>query len=96
VTMPEESPLDAASRRLDKALQRLGHAVDGQLEREHLVREAEAEVQRMTADRSRLAGELDTCLSRAERLENANREVSRRLVAAMETIRSVLERRKEA
>jgi hypothetical protein len=47
----------------------------------------------MTADRSRLASELDTALTRAERLETANREVSRRLVTAMEAIRDVLSRR---
>ena len=94
--MSAESPLDVASHRLEKAVLRLGHAVDAQLEREAIVREAEEEVQRMTADRGRLAGELDSALARSERLEHANREVSRRLVGAMETIRSVLERRKEA
>ena len=53
---------------------------------------AEAEVQRMNADRSRLAQELDNSEARAERLEEANKEVSRRLVTAMETIRAVLDR----
>ncbi|MBC8130626.1 MAG: DUF4164 domain-containing protein [Rhizobiaceae bacterium] len=94
--MSAESPLDAAAVRLQKALSRLERAVDGQIEREAIVREAEEEVQRQTADRGRLAGELDSALARADRLEQANREVSRRLVAAMETIRSVVERRKEA
>jgi hypothetical protein len=84
-----------ASDRLDRALQRLDRAIDGQIERETFVRDAEEEVQRMTADRSRLAGELDGALSRADRLERANREVSRRLVNAMEQIRGVLERRRE-
>ncbi|AAL51493.1 hypothetical cytosolic protein [Brucella melitensis bv. 1 str. 16M] len=49
-------------------------------------------MQRMNADRSRLAQELDQSEARAERLEAANREVSRRLVTAMETIRAVLDR----
>ncbi|KQT54359.1 hypothetical protein ASG43_01755 [Aureimonas sp. Leaf454] len=88
-------PLTLASQRLDRALQRLDRAIDGQIEREVFVRDAEEEVQRMTADRSRLAGELDGALARAERLEKANREVSRRLVNAMEQIRGVLERRRE-
>ena len=34
----------------------------------------------------------DTSEARAERLEDANKEVSRRLVTAMETIRAVLDR----
>ena len=49
-------------------------------------------MQRLNADRSRLAQELDTSEARAERLEEANKEVSRRLVTAMETIRAVLDR----
>ncbi|GGD09369.1 DUF4164 domain-containing protein [Aureimonas glaciei] len=93
--MPADNPLDAVSLRLQQALERLDKAVDGQLERESIVREAEEQVQRMTADRGRLAGELDTALAKSERLEHANREVSRRLVGAMETIRTVLERRQE-
>ena len=43
---------------------------------------------RVHADRSRLAQELDQAEFRANRLEEVNREVSRRLVTAMETIRS--------
>ena len=54
--------------------------------------DAEAEVQRMNADRSRLAQELDGAQARAVRLADANKEVSRRLVTAMETIRAVLDR----
>ena len=46
----------------------------------------------MNADRAKLATELDSSEARAERLEEANKEVSRRLVTAMETIRAVLDR----
>ena len=67
-------------------------AVAAKLEHERDYSEAEAEVQRMNADRSRLAQELDNSEARAERLEDANKEVSRRLVTAMETIRAVLDR----
>ncbi len=62
------------------------------VEREQDYSEADAELQRMNADRSRLAQELDNSEARAERLEDANKEVSRRLVTAMETIRAVLDR----
>jgi hypothetical protein len=50
------------------------------------------ELQRLGEDRSKLALDLDQSAARSARLEEANREVSRRLVAAMESIRAVLER----
>ncbi len=43
------------------------------------------------ADRSRLASDLDAQAARARQLETANREVARRIDAAMESIRAVLE-----
>ena len=78
--------------RLDKALQRLDDAVDRSAELRSEYADAEEEVQRLNADRARLAGELDQAEARSERLEEVNREVSRRLVTAMETIRAVLDR----
>jgi DNA repair exonuclease SbcCD ATPase subunit len=75
-----------------RRFQSLEDAVDRQLEVRENYRDAEEEVQRMNADRSKLAGELDTAEARAERLEDVNKEVSRRLVTAMETIRAVLDR----
>jgi molecular chaperone GrpE (heat shock protein) len=78
--------------RLGKAIESLESAVHSRLEQDQDYPEAEAEVQRMNADRSRLAQELDNSEARAERLEEANKEVSRRLVTAMETIRAVLDR----
>ena len=73
-------------------MEALETAVNVHLERDFDYSEAEAEVQRMNADRARLAHELDNSEARAERLEEANKEVSRRLVTAMETIRAVLDR----
>ena len=78
--------------RLDRALQRLDDAVDRSAEMRSEYADAEEEVQRLNADRARLAGELDQAEARSERLEEVNREVSRRLVTAMETIRAVLDR----
>ncbi len=46
---------------------------------------------RSAADRSRLASDLDAAAARARALETTNREVAKRLDAAIETIRSVLE-----
>ena len=67
-------------------------AVGLRLDHDQDYSEAEVEVQRMNADRAQLATELDNSEARAERLEEANKEVSRRLVTAMETIRAVLDR----
>ncbi|MBC2886944.1 DUF4164 domain-containing protein [Ochrobactrum sp. CM-21-5] len=90
--MAPEATLRQVLERLEKALNTLEEAVDLRLDKEGDFVEAEEEVQRMNADRSRLAQELDQSEARAERLEAANREVSRRLVTAMETIRAVLDR----
>ncbi|MET3661445.1 DUF4164 domain-containing protein [Aquamicrobium ahrensii] len=90
--MTGETTLKEVIARLGKAMESLENAVAARLEHERDYAEAEAEVQRMNADRSRLAQELDNSEARAERLEEANKEVSRRLVTAMETIRAVLDR----
>ncbi|PLP59872.1 hypothetical protein CYK37_06700 [Mesorhizobium loti] len=90
--MTGETTLREVISRLGKAIEGLEDAVAAKLESERDYSEAEAEVQRMNADRSRLAQELDNSEARAERLEDANKEVSRRLVTAMETIRAVLDR----
>ena len=90
--MASEITLRQAIEQLEKAMTTLEQAVELRLEKEGEFVEAEEEVQRMNADRSKLAQELDLSEARAERLETANREVSRRLVTAMETIRTVLDR----
>jgi hypothetical protein len=90
--MTGETTLREAIGRLGKAIETLEAAVAARLEERVDATEVEAEVQRMNADRAKLAQELDNSEARAERLENANREVSRRLVTAMETIRAVLDR----
>ena len=90
--MTGDVTLKEVINRLGKAIATLEDAVATRFERDHDYAEAEAEVQRMNADRARLAQELDASEARAERLEGANKEVSRRLVTAMETIRAVLDR----
>lgn len=90
--MAAENSLDQALERITRALTMLENAVEARLEGQGQLDEIEEEVQRMNADRSRLAQELDKSESRAERLEQANKEVSRRLITAMETIRAVIER----
>jgi hypothetical protein len=78
--------------RINAALDALEAAAEARLERDDEHAEADAEVQRMNVDRGRLAQELDAAEAKAERLAEVNREVSRRLVSAMETIRAVLDK----
>jgi len=86
-----QSGVGGALQRLDRALDLMEQAVGARLERESDLLDAEAEVQRMGADRARLAESLDHAEAKAQRLESTNREVSRRLVDAMEAIRAVLD-----
>lgn len=90
--MPVEKTAQSALEALKKALTQLDNEVDRQVETSRSSTEATAELGRMIEDRSRMALELDQSQDRANRLEEANREVSRRLVTAMETIRAVLDR----
>jgi hypothetical protein len=89
--MADTASLDAALTRLDQALARLERAVERRLSADSTITGLETEIARLGEDRSRLAVDLDGAVARAGRLEDANREVSRRLVTAMGTIRSVLD-----
>ncbi|WP_083202227.1 DUF4164 domain-containing protein [Stappia indica] len=83
--------VDAALERLARAVSRLDATVQRRLESDMSLGGLQEELQRLGEDRSSLAATLDTAEARVARLEDANREVSRRLVSAMESIRSVLE-----
>jgi chromosome segregation ATPase len=90
--MPTGKNMEAALAELRQAVSGLENAVEMRIERQREQGEIENEVRRVHTDRSRLAQELDQAEFRANRLEEVNREVSRRLVTAMETIRAVLDR----
>ncbi|HUG62565.1 MAG TPA: DUF4164 domain-containing protein [Methylomirabilota bacterium] len=89
--MAEPASLDAALAKLDQALARLESAAEHRLSADGTIAGLETQIARLGEDRSRLAVDLDGAVARAGRLEDANREVSRRLVAAMESIRTVLD-----
>ena len=87
---------NAALKRLEAALDFLEGAVERRLEGTLEVAGLENELHRLGTDRSLLAQSLDAAEARTARLEEANTEVSRRLVTAMESIRSVLDRQQGA
>ncbi len=90
--VPPEKTVKTAIEELRDAVDGLGRALDGRFEREQSSNDIKREVHRAHEDRARLAQELDQSQFRANKLEEVNREVSRRLVTAMETIRAVLDK----
>ena len=90
--MTADKTIQIALSELGSAINSLENAIDMRIERQRENGEVESEVKRVHEDRARLAQELDQSQFRANRLEEVNREVSRRLVTAMETIRAVLDR----
>jgi hypothetical protein len=85
-----QSVTEQAVRRLEAALQGLEQAVDDRLSRAVGADGLAEEVQMLTSDRARLAETLDQVQAHAGKLETINRDVSRRLDKAIETIREVL------
>jgi hypothetical protein len=79
-----------ASRRLDEALLHLEQSVRSAKGRLQALDGAEAEVRRLAGERTRLATELDRSQSHARQLDQKADEVSRRLVDAMEGVKTVL------
>lgn len=93
--MAGDGDFEQSEARLQAAADGLSTAIETRIARESVLIDFEAAIQRMTADRGRLARELDNALARSERLEKANREVSHRLVDAMERVRDVIAPSKE-
>jgi hypothetical protein len=89
--MIDATPIDSATRRLTLALDALEAAVDRKIEIERSRTILTEQVHALDEDRSRLASELDAQTARARRLEAANRDIARRIDAAMDNIRAVLE-----
>lgn len=83
--------MDAALQRLTKAISSLEVSIERRIHADRSLNDLQSDLQRLGEDRSRLANDLDKVEARANRLEDANKDVSRRLVSAMETIRNVLD-----
>jgi hypothetical protein len=89
--MTEQTAIEQATRRLSQALDALDAAVENRMELDRSRAALAEQVHALDADRSRLAAELDSQVGKARRLESANHDIARRLDAAMENIRAVLE-----
>ena len=85
-----EEGYEAAAARLERALSRLDSSVRSLNGRIRSHSRIEADTQKILGERAHFAAELDKVSARAQRLDDSAAEVSRRLVAAMETVREVL------
>ena len=85
--------IEAALKRLESALDLLEGVIERQIEGALHVASLENELHRLGTDRSELAQSLDAAEARTALLERANREVSQRLVAAMDSIRTMIDGR---
>ena len=90
-TVTESSAIDAATKRLTSALEGLEAVAERRREANRAEDGLVDQLHALGADRSRLASDLDAVTARARTLESTNHEVARRLDAAIETIRSVIE-----
>jgi hypothetical protein len=89
--MTDAGGIEAATRRLMLALDGLEAAAERRREADRVELGLADQLHVLGADRSRLASDLDAVMARARVLETTNQEVGRRLEAAIETIRSVIE-----
>jgi hypothetical protein len=89
--MSDPSAVEQVTRRLAQALDMLDAAVERRIEIDRSRAILTEQVHALDADRSKLAADLDAQLAKVRDLEAANRDVARRLDAAMENIRAVLE-----
>lgn len=89
--MNEQTAIEQATRRLTQALDALDAAVERRVEADKSAAALGQQVHVLAADRSKLAADLDAQVSRSKSLEAANRDIARRIDAAMENVRLVLE-----
>jgi septal ring factor EnvC (AmiA/AmiB activator) len=89
--MSDTGSVDAASRRLALAMDALEAAVEHRRELDRGQADLSEQLHALGSDRSRLAAHLDSAAARIRTLEVTNREVSRRLDTAIESVRGVLE-----
>ncbi|MGI8526495.1 MAG: DUF4164 family protein [Pseudolabrys sp.] len=88
--MTEPSAVDAAVKRLALALDALDAAVERRREADRSEENLARQLHALGVDRTRLAASLDGEAARSRQLEDANREIARRLDSAIASIQSVL------
>ena len=85
------SPLDSAVKRLALAIDALDAAVERRRDADRNEETLAQQLHDLGVDRTRLAASLDGETARTRKLEDTNREIARRLDAAMASIQTVLD-----
>jgi len=88
---PEGEEYVMAEQRVEQALNRLESSLRSLNGRVRSIARIENDVAQLEKERAMLASELGVVSGRAKKLDQGASEVSRRLVNAMEEVRSVLE-----
>jgi hypothetical protein len=88
---PVPSSLDSAVKRLALALDALDAAVERRRDADRNEETLAQQLHDLGVDRTRLAASLDSETARTRKLEDTNREIARRLDAAMASIQTVLD-----
>lgn len=83
---------EGAGARLERALGRLEASVRSLNGRMRTHARIEVDTNRLISERAKLASDLDKAAARAKRLDDSAHEVSVRLIEAMETVRTVLQK----
>jgi hypothetical protein len=89
--MTDPGAIDAAARRLASAMDALQGAVARKREADTGGDGVAKQLHVLGTDRARLASELDAAAAHARKLEDTNREVTRRIEVAMGTIQKLLD-----
>ncbi|WP_341760527.1 DUF4164 family protein [Candidatus Endowatersipora endosymbiont of Watersipora subatra] len=84
--------IEQAMESFNSAVAGLSKVVDLHIEKNHKVVDSKEEVQRLASESANLARSLDEAETRAKCLAETNREVSHRLVKAMELVRVALDK----
>jgi L-lactate utilization protein LutB len=87
----DATKVEAATKRLQSALDALEGAVERRLERDQGHAALASQVHAFDSDRARLAAELDATSARARELETASREVAQQLDEAIAGIAAIID-----
>lgn len=91
VSDSDPNAIETATRRLMAALEALEAAVERRREADGEEERLAERIHALGTDRSRLTNELDAMTAQARALETVNRDVAKRLDAAIGSVRAVLE-----
>ncbi len=85
-----ENSIEVASIRLDHAMANLEAVVSHNLDQNKIISQLQGKIENLSLQKTKLSSDLEKSSIREKKLDKSASEVSKRLVDAMETIKSVL------